>query len=300
MSTRLPHPSKPSGPAITDKVVATKGAAPLKGSPFDLLDQETCDFYLRSLQLLDELGKPYLVGGAYSLAYHAGIIRHTKDLDVFLQKDDAREALKMFQRNGYRTQLTFPHWLGKAFKVDDETTFVDVIYGSGNGLCPVDDDWFKYAVDGEVLGRPARLVPVEEVIWTKAFICERERYDGADINHLLYHRGDSVNWRRLMGRFAGHERVLLSHLVLYDYVYPDRREMVPLWVMEELMDRVRQGREYSSANGDSKLCRGTFLSREQYLLDLKDRGYQDARLQPRGPMSEKDVKHWTEAIGKIK
>jgi hypothetical protein len=272
----------------------------MAGTPFDHLDQETCDFYLRSLKLLDELGRPYLVGGAYSLAYHAGIVRHTKDLDVFVRRADAEMALQMFDRQGYRVDRTFPHWLGKAFKRGDDTTFVDIIYGSGNGLCPVDDDWFKYAVDGEVLGRPAKLVPVEEVVWTKAFICERERYDGADINHLIFHRGDSINWKRLMARFTSHERVLLSHLVLYDYVYPGNRKMVPQWVLDELIERVQEGRDFTPSNGDTKLCRGTFISREQYLVDINDRGMQDARLQPRGPMSEKDVKHWTDAIGKIR
>jgi hypothetical protein len=272
----------------------------MAGTPFDHLDDETCDFYLRSLQLLDTLKTPYLVGGAYSLAYHAGIVRHTKDLDVFVRPADADKVLEMFDREGYRVDRTFPHWLGKAFKRGDDTTFVDVIYASGNGLCPVDDDWFKYAVDGEVLGRPARLVPVEEVIWTKAFICERERFDGGDINHLIFHRGDSINWKRLIARFSGHERILLSHLVMYDYVYPGNRQMVPQQVMQELMDRVLESREFPATNGDRQLCRGTFISREQYLVDINDRGMKDARLKPRGPMSAKDVKHWTDAIGKIK
>src|SRR3954470_48796 len=103
-------------------------------TPFDLLDRQTIDFYLRSLQLLDESGIDYLVGGAYGLAFHAGVVRHTKDLDVFVRAPDRDPALEMFSRNGYRAELTFPHWLGKAFDPTDETTFVDVIYGSGNGL----------------------------------------------------------------------------------------------------------------------------------------------------------------------
>src|SRR5438477_13083456 len=75
-----------------------KGPAPMAGTPFDHLDDETCGFYLRSLQLLDELGTPYLVGGAYSLAYHAGLVRHTKDLDVFVRAADAEKVLQMFDR----------------------------------------------------------------------------------------------------------------------------------------------------------------------------------------------------------
>ena len=284
----------------------------LPESPFDLLDQVTCDFYLRSLRLLDELDVEYLVGGAYSLAYHANIIRHTKDLDVFVRAADRDAVIEMFARNGYRAELTFPHWLGKAFDPADETTFIDVIYGSGNGLCPVDDDWFRHAVDGQVLGRPTKLVPVEEVVWTKAFLHERERYDGGDVNHMIQASAATLNWRRLLDRFAagGHERVLLSHLVLFGYVYPGERDKVPGWVLDELFataraetaaaERTEAGRAVGTKAGEGKVCRGTFISREQYLVDVHQRGYADARLLPGGPMRPEDVKHWTDAIGTIR
>jgi hypothetical protein len=267
-------------------------------TPFDLLDRRTIDFYLRSLRLLDESGVDYLVGGAYGLAFHAGIVRHTKDLDVFVRPPDRDPVLEMFSRNGYRAELTFPHWLGKAFDPGDETTFVDVIYGSGNGLCGVDDDWFTHAVRGQVLGHPARIVPVEEYIWTKAYICERERFDGADVNHLIQAGGDRINWRRLLERFRGHERVLLAHLLLFGFVYPGEQQKVPAWVLDELTQK--SGNEPSPSNGQASVCRGTFLSRGQYLDDIHHRGYRDARLQPHGPMRPEDVKHWTDAIGRIR
>ena len=58
-----------------------------------------------------------------------------------------------------------------------------MIFSSGNGVATVDDEWFAHAPEGEVLGLPVRLVPAEEMIWSKAFIMERERFDGADIMH---------------------------------------------------------------------------------------------------------------------
>lgn len=273
---------------------------PAAPTPFDLLDQVTCDFYLRSLDLLDAAGIEHLVGGAYSLAYHAGIVRHTKDLDVFVRRADAERALELFAANGYRAQRTFPHWLGKAFDPADETTFVDVIYGSGNGLCPVDDDWFKHAVNGFVLGRPAKLVPAEEVIWTKCFICERERFDGGDVNHVIHARGLTLDWPRLVRRFAGHERMLLAHLMMFGYAYPGERDKVPADVLREVFDRAHAEPPVPAGTEADKVCMGTFISREQYLVDIRHRGYEDARLQPRGPMREQDVKHWTDAIGKIR
>ena len=49
------------------------------------LNPRTRDFYVRTLAVLNESGVPFLVGGAYALARYAGIERHTKDLDIFIQ-----------------------------------------------------------------------------------------------------------------------------------------------------------------------------------------------------------------------
>jgi hypothetical protein len=256
------------------------------------LDERTKAFYLRAMDTLEKNGVPFLVGGAYSMAYHAGIVRHTKDFDVFVRRGDLRRAMGALEAAGYRTEVTFPHWLAKAFEMD---AFVDVIFGSGNGIARVDDPWFAHAVDGVVLGRKVKLVPAEEVIWSKSFVQERERFDGADINHLILARGKTLNWERLVARFKGHERVLLSHVLLFGYAFPTDRRNVPDWVIDDLVERVR-----SEPPATEKVCRGTSLSRQQYLIDIRERGYLDSRLQPRGPMSKDEVDHWTAAIGTIR
>ena len=258
------------------------------------LDPRTLQFYHQSMDVLRDAGVPYLVGGAYSLAHYAQIVRHTKDFDVFVSKSDVQRALDAFEKAGYSTEKVFPHWLAKAFRPKSED-FVDVIYGSGNGLCPVTQDWFEHAVDGTALGRPAKLVAAEEIIWTKSFIQERERFDGADVAHLIRACGKRMDWKRLVGHFTGHEQVLLAHLILFTYIYPADREVVPGEVLDSLYQRVR-----NEPPAKEKLLRGTFISREQYLSDLRDHGYIDARIEPRGPMKAADVAHWTAAIGTIK
>ena len=265
----------------------------LEGST-ELLSDQTRQFYLDSMKVLDEAGVEFLVGGAYCLAHYAGIVRHTKDFDVFVRKADMRRALDAFERAGYRTELVFPHWLAKAFKPRSED-FVDIIFSSGNGLCDVDDEWFDHAVDGLALDQPARLVPAEEVIWTKSFIQERERFDGGDIAHVLLVRGPELDWDRLKKHFRGHEHVLLAHLILFTYIYPSERRQIPWDVVEALWQRVRD-----EPPTDRKVCRGTSISRQQYLPDIRERGFEDARLRPQGPMKAQDVAHWTAAIGTIR
>ena len=34
----------------------------------------------------------------------------------------------------------------------------------------------------------------EETLWSKAFVMERERYDGADVAHLILAHGERLDW----------------------------------------------------------------------------------------------------------
>jgi hypothetical protein len=261
----------------------------LAQTPFDLLMPKTKDFYLHALDVLDAAAIPFAIGGAYALAYYAGIVRHTKDIDVFVRRKDAQRALAALEKAGYRTERTHPHWIAKAFSRDQED-FVDIIYGSGNGLTVVDDEWIANAVDGEVLGREVKVCPAEEIIWSKSFIQERDRFDGADIAHLLLARADHLDWDRLLRRFIGHEAILLSHLILFGYIYPGHRDEIPPHEIESLLTAAR-----NAPVPDEKLCRGTMFSYQQYLVDINSWGYVDARLKPQGPMTAQEIEQWTKA-----
>jgi hypothetical protein len=256
--------------------------------PEEVLGSETSRFYVDVLATMRKSGVPVLVGGAYALCYYTGIAPHTKDRDLFVRPTDADRALAALAAAGYRTEETFRHWLGKAFSGKD---FVDVIHSSGNGACPVDNGWFEHAVDGRVLGTPVRWCPAEEMIWQKAYIMERERFDGADVIHLIGTRGRTLDWNRLVGRFGPDWRVLLSHLVVFGFVYPGELSAVPRDVLDLLTGRLAADRD-GTPPGE---CRGPLLSRQQYLIDTERWGYRDARLRPEGTLSREDITHWTAA-----
>ena len=259
------------------------------------LAPETAAFYREAMDAFDEAGVPFLVGGAYAYARYTGIARHTKDFDVFVRPADFDRALDAFARKGWQTERTFSHWLGKGYQGED---FVDVIFSSGNGIVRVDELWFEHAVEEEVLGRPVRLVPAEEMIWSKSLIMERERFDGGDVSHVFHSRAPEIDWDRLLRRFDanGGWRVLLAHLTLFGYVYPGDAHLIPVRVMDALTDRLRG--EVHQPPADEKLCRGTILSRSQYLVDVHRQGYQDARLRPLGNMSAEEIDAWTRAAAK--
>jgi hypothetical protein len=90
--------------------------------------------------------------------------------------------------------------------------------------------------------------------------------------------------------------VLLSHLVLFGFIYPGERALIPSAVIKDLVNRMLAELEVPTRN--SKVCQGTLLSRAQYLVDIDEWGYEDARVQPRGAMSEQQIAEWTAAIDK--
>ena len=249
------------------------------------------DFYIDALRKLQNTNIPFLVGGAFAFSYYSRVPRDTKDIDIFVRPEDCPRVLDAFEQLGYQTDLPFPHWLGKIHR---EGHFIDVIFSSGNGIARVDDLWFDHAPKTNVLGIIVKLSPIEEMIWSKAFIQERERFDGADVVHLLREAGPALDWPRLLMRFGDHWRVLLSHLIMFGFVYPDKRQNVPAWVMEELIRRLTVSRP----NLQSDVCYGTLVSREQYLHDLEHLKYHDARAEPIGPMTPEQLEIWTDAIQK--
>jgi hypothetical protein len=253
------------------------------------LPPDTADFFRRTFRLLAERGVPFVVGGAYAFEHYTGILRPTRDADVFVRHVDLDRALVALADGGYDIDHAFPHWLAKA---RHGPHYVDVIYRSGNGVSDVDDGWMELGPMAQVLGEDVRLCPPEELILTKAFIMERERCDTADVLHLFLTVGHRLDWHRLLDRFGSHWRVLLAHLVLFEYVYPGERARVPRPVIEALLRR--ESLEQSDRPADSRLCRGTLLSRAQFLVDVERWGYRDARLDPENAMTAWDIQWWTE------
>ncbi|MCL4813631.1 MAG: nucleotidyltransferase, partial [Vicinamibacteraceae bacterium] len=247
--------------------------------------------YRRVLAVLSRAGVPALLGGTYAVQFHTGIERPTKDLDLFVEEHELERVRAAVEAAGLGFELAFPHWLAK---VRHASGFVDLVFNSGNGLVRVDASWFTRAPHTRVFGVAARVVPLEELIWSKAFVMERERYDGADVAHLLLARSAEVDWPHLVARFGPHGTVLLAHLLLFRFIYPGHARKVPADVVAALFGEAQ--RAASTAPLDVALCRGTLLSREQYLVDVREHGFVDARCAPDGAIPTDQLEVWTADI----
>ena len=92
---------------------------------------------------------------------------------------------------------------------------------------------------GRDLWHTVRILPPTEFVWSKAFVQDRDRYDGADIAHVMLKEHENIDWRRLLTYMEPYWEVLLTHLLNFRFIYPTERDRVPQWLMDELTERLR-------------------------------------------------------------
>lgn len=231
--------------------------------------QQAHAFYHEALSMLSDSGAEFLLGGAFATFHYTGIYRDTKDLDIFCRSSDYPKIMKYFAAQGFRTELHDPRWIVKIFSGE---YFIDVIFNSVNNICTVDDSWFEHASNGTFAELPVQFISAEDLIWCKAYVQNRERYDGADINHVLLKYGSQLNWHRLMARLDLHWHLLLTIVLQFQFVYPsDYQEIIPRWIFDELIRRAKE--QYDLPPAQERVCRGPIIDNTQYRIDVVDWNY---------------------------
>jgi hypothetical protein len=215
------------------------------------------------LEILNASGIPYVVSGAFALHEHTGIWRNTKDLDIFMASDQIPATIELLQQHGMETEVCDPVWLCKARRAG---YFVDFISGMSNAVIRVDQSWIDRAFDSAVVGVATKLLAPEELIASKIFVTRRERFDGADIAHIVYAAGTSMDWDRLMELVGENWEMLLWSLVLFHYVYPSSNA-VPQPIWDELLTRFRAELEKPNP---AAAFRGSLIDENMFAIDVRE------------------------------
>jgi hypothetical protein len=227
-------------------------------------------FYADVLRIVKASGVPFLVGGTYAFNSHTRVVRQTKDLDIFCRAADYPRILEAGAAAGLAIEVLDERWIAKLKR---DPHFVDVIFGSVNAVAPVSDQWFLASHQGTVLGLEVQVLPATELIWSKAFLQDRHRYDGSDIVHVILVKNREIDWRRLLGYFNQYWEVLLIHLLNFRFIYPSERDLVPRWLLDELLERLHRQRQLPKTT--HKTCRGHMFSPNDYAVDLHEWGFGD-------------------------
>jgi len=230
----------------------------------------THHFYIKSLKILNEHKINFLLGGAHALQFYTGIQRDTKDLDIFCLESDYPTISYILQVHGYDSQMADERWIGKIFH---QGYFIDLIFNSYNSLCPVVKGWFDDAQNKKLFGVDVKIPSAETIFLTKLYIKHRDRYDGADLNHLILKQGHIMRWGSLLQRTAGHHQLILAQILEFLYVYPGQQKQIPDWVFRELMSEAEQARA-TMTNLSKKICQGPLIDRRSYDVDVLNWGFE--------------------------
>jgi hypothetical protein len=231
--------------------------------------KESQAFYKEALELLHQTGTNFMLGGAFAMFHYTGIYRDTKDLDVFCKASEYPKILKFFAERGYRTENYDVRWLAKVHKGE---YFIDIIFDTVNNICRVDDTWYENGADCTFCEVPVKFIPAEELIWCKMYVQNRERYDGADVNHIILKWGKKMDWKRVMFRMEQHWHLLLAQLLSFQFCYPSEfHDIIPRWLFDELMRRAVE--QYDIPPAMEKVCRGPIIDQTQYAVDIKEWDY---------------------------
>lgn len=205
-----------------------------------LLSDEHKELHTRALIALTDAGVDFMLGGAFAVYYYTNWWRDTHDIDMYIVHEDLDRATEALEKAGY-------HDLGEQAKGDREWIYhagresmiVDLIWRFANLANYVTRDWLDRAPKGRFLGVDVKFLPLEEVVWIKTFVINRDRCDWPDVMRVIKSQCRNLDWNRLLGLLAEHWLLLAGMIDVFDWQHPELIDCVPESVREELMFRRR-------------------------------------------------------------
>jgi hypothetical protein len=234
-----------------------------------VLPEEQQALFREILTLFEKAHLPYAVAGAFALRQHTGISRFTKDLDIFLSAQAASAALACLQKRSFRCEVCDPVWLAKVHRDD---YFVDLITGMSNAAIAVDDSWIARAHPAKVCGVDTRVLAPEELLASKLFVTRRERFDGADIAHIIFASRGKLRWERVLQIAGEHWELVLWSLTLFHYIYPAQSSYVPQSLWRDLLARFSE--EVNSPKAEARF-RGSLIDDVMFAIDIDEWGMEN-------------------------
>jgi hypothetical protein len=179
--------------------------------------------YSRVIREVRSAGIRFAFGGAYATAVYTDQLRNTKDLDFYILPADGERIERALTRAGLHDhfdQLSYDRkWIYRASQGD---ILVDAIWQMANYRAQVDEQWLVRGPEVVIRGEALRAIPIEELIWSKLYVFQRERCDWTDVFRLIDARSASINWEHLLDRLADDAPLLAGALEVYSWLAPDR------------------------------------------------------------------------------
>jgi len=190
------------------------------------------EIYRTAMKALREADIPFMLGGGFALATFTGRWRDTKDIDFYIHPRDQKRAVSALTKAGfadyYATRAYDRKWI---FRTTRSGVIVDIIWSMANQRAQVDDLWFRRASSIVIRGEHMKVLPMEEFMWCKLYIMQRDHCDWTDVFNLLYAVGSRLDWRHLIWRVEEDLSVLKALVIMYAWLCPRAARELPanLW-----------------------------------------------------------------------
>lgn len=202
---------------------------------FSDVPDEEWSVYDRVFAALGRERIPFAIGGGRAKQCYSGVLRQTKDLDIYVLPSDRDVAIRATVSAGmadyYDRKPYDRKWIYRSCQDD---FIVDIIWAMANQRAQVDQVWIYNGPHVEARGKCFRLVPPEELIWAAIYILQRDRSDWPDALNLLAATAETLDWDHLLGRVAGDAPLLGALVDVFQWLSPADARHVPSSVHQRL------------------------------------------------------------------
>jgi hypothetical protein len=228
---------RPDVEGVTIEQVSTSRPQPLQFRWAEAISKTEWAVYRSAIKAIRGAEIPFLLGGGFALATFTGRWRDTKDIDFYVLPEHRTAVVRALSKAGfedyYRRVRYDRKWIHRNVKQD---MIVDIIWSMANQRTRVDRQWFEYSGSVGIRGETISVIPMEEFLWCKLYILQRDHCDWTDIFNLLYAVGARINWDRLIRRLGNDIPLLRGMLSVYAWLCPKQSRQLPrrLWQAVDL------------------------------------------------------------------
>jgi hypothetical protein len=215
-----------------DSVSETTAVHPVWGPGIDVAEWEV---YHRVIREARSAGVHLAFGGAFATAVYTGHLRNTKDFDFYVLPDQRDAMVEATRRAGLHDHYDRePYDRAWIYRASTDGIIVDTIWAMANLRTRVDQRWISAGPVVALRGELLRAIPIEDLIWSKLYVLQRERCDWGDVLNLIDSRPDVIEWEPLLDRMGEDTPLLAGALSVYAWLAPDRVSRIPGTVWERL------------------------------------------------------------------
>jgi hypothetical protein len=159
---------------------------------------------------------------------YTGDLRNTKDFDFYIRPEDQEAMREAISRAGLQDHYDrLPYDRSWIYRASQNEIIVDAIWAMANRRTQVDASWLTHGPQVAIRGEQLRAIPIEELIWSKLYVLQRDRSDWGDVLRLIHARAESIDWDRLLFRLAEDTPLLTGALAVLSWLAPDRARHIP-------------------------------------------------------------------------